>query len=57
MGFEKIWRDEILDSLLNFVSGNCDISTFSQFRSIYESRANLDWDDKYAAAKSFRESK
>ena len=34
-GFDKIWKDEILDYLLQFGSKSCGIKTFKEFRDIY----------------------
>jgi hypothetical protein len=42
LGFEKIWKDEIFDMLLAFVSGACNIKTFGELKK----RLRQDFFDK-----------
>ncbi len=46
-GFDKIWKDSILDGLMGFVSGFCDLKTFKEFRETMQSLTHRTWDDAY----------
>ncbi len=41
-GFDKVWTNDIFDTLLTFTTGSCGIETFEEFRKIYSSEITLD---------------
>lgn len=43
-GFDKVWTNDIFDTLLTFTTGSCGIETFEEFRRVYgDNKSAEEW--------------